>query len=1095
MTCRTFRIPTSALFWLCSLRWAFAGVVSDQSLGTSGVSSNGGIYTIPAAAGLLKGGNLFHSFSQFNLTAGERAVFGGLNGVQNVLSRVTGGASSIDGRIECSTNLFLINPAGVVFGPNATIDVAGAFSVAAADYVRLADGTRFNALPTSAERDSLTSAPVSDFGFLSANPAAITFNGTQLTGGEGRDMVFAAGNVGLDAAVFSATSGRVAVLGVGARGTVPARIADLVASPAPAVHAGGVVDLTNAAKVDVNGSGGGRVVIRSGRLRMTGRSSIAAEHSGPGTGGGIDVRTTESVSIGDGEIKADVRGAGAGGEVHFETNEFSILGNYLGGIFADSHAGGPGAAVRISARRIVIENGFVSAKTFGSGRGGNVTLNADTFTLKGYTGGISTQSYSSGPGGSIVLSAPNALLDGNVYLNVNTSGQGNAGLVRVQSTDFTLKGFAGIYASTSATGNAGNIELAAARLNIDGGYVFSFSSAGAAGNAGAVAVHADVFSLSNAGVLNSSSAGAGRGGDISISAGKVTIDSASIHANSEAQGPGGNVVIRTPEFLLTGYGTVSAGATSSGPGGGIEISATKLSIADKHAGAGNGGGFVKAGASGRGPGGNVKLISTELLINGYGGVFTGTIGEGAAGTVLSEPGSVSYAGGEAVVSPGTGGRLEISNGYISSDVGSGAAGAGGLVKVRSGALAISGHVGGISVGTEGMGRGGDVELTVDRLSLDGTVYISARSGAGGASGMIHINGAKEVSLAGYSGVYASSAGSGMAGSVVIQSDRVNLRGSYIQATTAGAGDGGEIFILAPLDLNIDGRNAVGVTGISVSALAGATGSGGRIRIKAGDLSIFGNADAESGITARSVTASPAGSILLEASSLTMDTTAAVSSANMMSAAANGSRGNAGNIRMAVAGGLSLRGASVITTEALRGDAGVLKLVAGTTVRLREASALEASAPLGLGGDIEVTAGNTIEINRSTVSAMASVLGGNVSLNSHFVFVNRGLLSAQSYGSGRAGNLTIDSSYYFTNESRVYASGALQISAIDANIANAVAPLRAGFAPAAGQLQERCAMRLGGDVSSFLVVGRGGVALDTAAFWLESAVWRRGVKKR
>ncbi len=1081
--------------WLCSVQWSAGVVVSDQTLGAAGVSASGGIYAIPAAAGLLKGGNLFHSFSQFNLVTGEKAVFGGLNGVQNVLSRVTGGASSINGRIECSANLFLINPAGIVFGPNAAIDVAGAFSVATADYIKFSDGSRFSAAPVLGERDSLTSAPVSAFGFLSAKPSSITFRETQFAGGAGSEIFVAAGEVSLDAAVLSAASGRIGLLAVGAAGVVPAGVSELAAASAATVSVMGKVELKNGAKVDVNGSGGGRVVIRGGKLQMTGRSSINAEHTGPGTGGGIDVRTTESVSLSDGEIKADVRGAGNGGEVYVETAELSLLGNYVGGIFADSYAGGAGAAVRLNAGRIVIDNGFVSAKAFSSGRGGSVTVNAETFLVSGYTGGISTQSYGSGSGGNIAVNASNVLLDGNVYLNVNASGQGDAGSVRVKSTDLTLKGYAGIYASTSGIGNAGEIDLSAARLSIDGGYVFSVSSSGARGNAGGVAVHADVFSLSNAGELNSSSEGVGLGGDISISAGKVTIDAASINANSIGSGAGGNVVIRTPEFLLTGYGTVSASATSSGAGGSIEIAATKLSLSDKLVGAGNGGGFVKAESSGKGAGGSVKLISSDLLINGYGGVFTGTTGEGAAGTVLSEPGSVSYALGGAVVSSGAGGRLEISNGYISSDVGPGASGAGGLVKIRSGVFSIGGHLGGVSVGTEGPGRGGDVELEVERLTMDGPVYISARSGSSGPSGTIHIYGAKEVSLAGYSGVYASSSGSGVAGNVQIDSESVVLRGSYVLANTSGSGDAGEVSIVASKSLDIDGRGSLGVTGVSVSSLSGATGLGGRIRIKASDVSIYGNADAESGITARSVTSSAAGAIVLEAASLLMDSAASISSANMLVSGANGLRGNAGSVRIDVTGRLSMDGASVITTEALRGDAGVLTLHVGSVLQLKNSSSLSASAPVGLGGDIEVTARDVIDINRSTISAMASVQGGNVSIDPHFVFVDHGLISAQSYGGGRAGNLTIECDYFFSNESRVFATGALQISAIDANIANAVAPLRGGFAPSSGQLQERCAMRLGGDVSSFLVVGRGGVASDASGSWLESAVWRRGTKKR
>ena len=1088
----TLRVSLGAVLWLCAARWVAGAVVSDQTLGVVPVSASGGIYSIPAAAGLLRGGNLFHSFSQFNLVNGEKAVFGGLNGVQNVLSRVTGGASSIDGHIECAANLFLINPGGIVFGPNATVNVSGAFSVATADAIKFSDGSRFNASPATAEGDSLTSAPVSAFGFLSQKPASIEFSKTLLAGQDGSEMFFAAGEVRLNAAVLTAPSGRVGLLAVGGPGEVPAKVSDLSATPAALVPVMGAVELKEGAKVDVNGTGGGRVVIRGGKLQMTGRSTISAEHLGSGDGGGINVRTTESVSLGDGEIKADVRGSGTGGEVLVETGELSILGNYQGGIFADSHAEGSGAAVRLSAGRMAIENGFVSAKALGSGRGGKVTLNADTFLLSGYAGGVSTQSFGSGAGGSIDLNAPNVMLDGNVYLNVNASGQGAAGSVRVSATDFTLKGYAGIYASTLGTGHAGDIDVSAARLTIDSGYVFSVSSSGATGNAGGIALRSDVFLLSNAGLLNSSSAGGGRGGDVSIHAGKVTIDAASINANSEGAGAGGNIVIRTPEFLLTGYGKVSASAMASGAGGGIEISATKLSIADKSEGAGNGGGFVEAKASGTGGGGSVKLNSQELLISGYGGVFTGTTGDGAAGTVLSEPGSVSYAAGVAVVAPGTGGRGEISNGYISSDVGVGASGSGGLVKIRAGSFSIGGHLGGVSVGTEGAGRGGDAEFEVERLSLNGTVYISARSASTGASGMIRVYGAKQVSLTEYSGVYASSAGSGAAGNVLIDSERLELRGSYVQANTSGSGNAGEVSIVASKALEIDGRGAIGVTGVSVSALSGATGLGGRIRIRSGAVSVFGNADAESGITARSVTSSPAGSIVLEASSVSMDAAASISSANMMVAGGDGARGDAGSVRIELAGALSMTGASVITTEALHGNAGVLTLRAGEALRLKNSSSLTASAPLGLGGEIELTAREVIDVNRSSISARASVQGGNVWMDSHFILVNHGLLSAQAYGDGRAGNLIIGSDHYFSNESRVFATGVLQIPPIDANIANAVAPLRHRFAPASGQLQERCAMRLGAEVSSFLAVGRGGVASDATGFSLDSAVWRRGI---
>src|SRR5439155_5175222 len=121
-------------------------VALDGKLGPSG-SLSGPNYNITADLGRTVGNNLFHSFAQFTLDTGDVATFSGPANIQNVLSRVTGGsASSIDGTIRSSingANFFLINPAGVVFGPNAAVDVSGSFAVSTANYLKLADGARF----------------------------------------------------------------------------------------------------------------------------------------------------------------------------------------------------------------------------------------------------------------------------------------------------------------------------------------------------------------------------------------------------------------------------------------------------------------------------------------------------------------------------------------------------------------------------------------------------------------------------------------------------------------------------------------------------------------------------------------------------------------------------------------------------------------------------------------------------------------------------------------------------------------------------------------------------------------------------------------
>src|SRR6516225_11587846 len=128
-SCCASRVFTAGLVVLFSAAdtTSHAQVVLDGKFGTSGALT-GPNYAITAAMGAVRGNNLFQSFSQFNLVAGDVATFSGPANIQNILSRVTGGSpSSIDGTIRSDisgANFFFINPSGVMFGPNAAVDVS-----------------------------------------------------------------------------------------------------------------------------------------------------------------------------------------------------------------------------------------------------------------------------------------------------------------------------------------------------------------------------------------------------------------------------------------------------------------------------------------------------------------------------------------------------------------------------------------------------------------------------------------------------------------------------------------------------------------------------------------------------------------------------------------------------------------------------------------------------------------------------------------------------------------------------------------------------------------------------------------------------------
>src|SRR5688572_26791333 len=152
------------------------------------------------------GGNLFHGFGDFNVPNNNVANFLNESGLatSNILGRVTGGnISNIFGTIQTTgfgnANLFLMNPAGFLFGPNATVNVGGMVSFTSAAYLRLADGVRFNAVPNPAADALLSTAPVAAYGFLGPDPGAITVQGSHLTVAEGTGISLVGGNITVQA--------------------------------------------------------------------------------------------------------------------------------------------------------------------------------------------------------------------------------------------------------------------------------------------------------------------------------------------------------------------------------------------------------------------------------------------------------------------------------------------------------------------------------------------------------------------------------------------------------------------------------------------------------------------------------------------------------------------------------------------------------------------------------------------------------------------------------------------------------------------------------------------------------------------------------
>ncbi|MEH1865116.1 MAG: CHAT domain-containing protein [Nostoc sp.] len=177
------------------------------------VTPNGNQLNITGGTTSGDGANLFHSFQQFGISPEQIANFQASPALQNILGRITGGnASVINGLIQVTggnANLFLMNPAGFIFGSNASLNVPGAFTVTTANGIGFGSSW-FNAIGVN-DYAALVGNP-NGFAFSMNQPGAIA-NAGNLAVGAGQNLNLLAGTV-VNTGQLSAPGGQISITSV-----------------------------------------------------------------------------------------------------------------------------------------------------------------------------------------------------------------------------------------------------------------------------------------------------------------------------------------------------------------------------------------------------------------------------------------------------------------------------------------------------------------------------------------------------------------------------------------------------------------------------------------------------------------------------------------------------------------------------------------------------------------------------------------------------------------------------------------------------------------------------------------------------------------
>ncbi len=524
-------------------------------------------FAISDALGQTRGNNLFHSFSQFGLAAGESATFSGPAEIQNVIARVTGGsASTIDGALNCDiagANFFFINPFGVIFGPNAQVNVSGAFAATTADYVRLADGGRFDARTPA--NDVLTTAPVSAFGFLGASAGGIQIQQAALIF-PGQTATFIGGAITMESGYVAAPAGRLNLISTAGAGELTLDPTD----PAAEVDTGsfaalGLIQLLAGSVADASADGSGWLTLEAGAISLS-ESAVITSGEGEAPNQGIHLTARDSITLDNSVVAAYANGSADGGDLELRAARL-ILQNASSLITASADIGSGGAgAVVIRAGTVVLDEfSEISTTTASASSGGAVDITSDSLTLAGSSRIWSSSIVgASGDPGDLQIRTDQLWLAGG-QLNTTSEGAAPGGDIHITARDVVITGQLPLSFISTEGNLGGNITIDATTIELaDHGRI----SVSAVTMAGTIQLSA-TDSLKLTGQATIRATAETTGGNISVTAGReIRLTDARITA--VAEGDGGNITLTAPRLIYLNGSTVSA-ASTAGNGGNVVI--------------------------------------------------------------------------------------------------------------------------------------------------------------------------------------------------------------------------------------------------------------------------------------------------------------------------------------------------------------------------------------------------------------------------------------------------------------------------------------------------------------------------------------------
>ena len=830
-----------------------SNITPDNTLGAESSRLNrnvtiNGINADRIDGGAQRGSNLFHSFKEFNINNGQSVYFSNPSGIENILTRVTGGnASNIFGTlgVDGAANLFLINPSGIVFGENASLDLQGSFVGTTASGLQFGEQGNFSTINPQTPR-LLTINPSALF-FAQQQKGAITANQSLLRVSPGKNLALVGGDISLNGSTLRSFGGNLELGAIGGTATIGINQDGSLSLPENLTQAN--TSISNSL-LNVAADNGGSVSIHAGNLDISGSIIQAGIFYGLGTvdsqAGDITINTTGKLQIAPRSFIRNwvfPNAIGKGGDIRINTDSMTFNGFGSGYISASTWGKGDAGSVVIKTKNDIVlneSNIFSIVEKGAKGNAGNIDITTRNFSLtngallntnslgKGDAGGVSIStgslellngaqlsagSFGKGDAGSVEINATDSVkfngeskngFPSGVFINVKSRKQGNAGGISISTGSLEVLNGAQISAIAFEIGNAGSVEITATDLvkfsgeSKDGSVSGAFSEVapGAKGKAGGVSISTESLEVLNGAQISASTFGVGDAGSVKITAtdlvkfDKRNNDGFPSGAFSTiafgAEGKAGGVFISTGSLEVLNGAQLSASTFGVGDAGSVEITATDLVKFDGFfSGVGS---RVEPGAEGNAGGVSITTGFLEVLNGAQ--LSAGTLGKGDAGSVeITATDLVKFDGRN---------NDGVPSGAFSTVESNGKGKAGGVFISTSSLELLNGA--GLSASTFGEGNAGSVEINAKTFEANNAGKITSRTLSEFPAGNIILNVTDNITLAGSdTGIFANTTegSTGKGGSIIIDPRIMTVRdGATISANSQGEGIGGDITLAA-----------------------------------------------------------------------------------------------------------------------------------------------------------------------------------------------------------------------------------------------------------------------------------------------------------